>query len=92
MDELATCADVTYGGTLLDSTLILVMSEVGDGKHQQENSDIYVAGGAGNSISIGNAIDANNAGVFNLYLGISKAFELSWGNCRFFCGRYVYQK
>lgn len=79
MDELASRPDVTYGGTLLDNTLILVMSEVGGGNHQQENPGIYVAGGAGNSIRIGNAIDANNTGMSNLYLDISKAFGLNWG-------------
>lgn len=79
MDELASRPDVTYGGTLLDNTLILVMSEVGGGNHQQENPGIYVAGGAGNAIRVGNAIDANNTGISNLYLDISKAFGLNWG-------------
>lgn len=78
MDELAARPDAAYGGTLLDNTLILVMSEVGGGNHQQENPGIYVAGGAGNSIRIGNAIDANNAGMSNLYLDIAKAFGLNW--------------
>lgn len=79
MDELAGRPDVTYGGTLLDNTLILVMSEVGGGNHQQENPGIYVAGGAGNAIRSGTGIDANNTGMSNLYLDISKAFGLSWG-------------
>ncbi|WP_039914928.1 DUF1552 domain-containing protein [Cellvibrio mixtus] len=79
MDELAGRPDLTYGGTLLDNTLILVMSEVGGGNHQQENPGIYVAGGAGNAVRVGNAIDANNAGMSNLYLDISKAFGLNWG-------------
>lgn len=79
MDELAARPDVTYGGTLLDNTLILVMSEVGGGNHQQENPGIYVAGGANNMIRSGTGIDANNAGMSNLYLDISKAFGLNWG-------------
>lgn len=79
MDELAARPDVTYGGTLLDNTLILVMSEVGGGNHQQENPGIYVAGGAGNAIRSGTGIDANNTGMSNLYLDISKAFGLNWG-------------
>ena len=79
MDELAGRPDLTYGGTLLDNTLILVMSEVGGGNHQQENPGIYVAGGAGNAVRVGNAIDANNTGISNLYLDISKAFGLNWG-------------
>jgi len=79
MDELAGRPDVTYGGTLLDNTLILVMSEVGGGNHQQENPGIYVAGGAGNAIRSGTAIDANNTGMSNLYLDISKVFGLNWG-------------
>ncbi len=78
MDELAARPDVAYGGTLLDNTLILVMSEVGGGNHQQENPGIYVAGGAGNAIRSGTAIDANNAGMSNLYLDIAKAFGLNW--------------
>jgi hypothetical protein len=79
MDELATRPDVAYGGTLLDNTLILVMSEVGGGNHQQENPGIYVAGGAGNTIRSGTAVDANNTGMSNLYLDIAKAFGLNWG-------------
>jgi hypothetical protein len=78
MDELATRPDLAYGGTLLDNTLILVMSEVGGGNHQQENPGIYVAGGAGNAIRTGNAIDANGTGMSNLYLDIAKAFGLNW--------------
>lgn len=78
MDELAVRPDVTYGGTLLDNTLILVMSEVGGGNHQQENPGIYVAGGAGNAIRSGTGIDAGNAGMSNLYLDIAKSFGLNW--------------
>jgi hypothetical protein len=79
MDELAARADLTYGGTLLDNTLILVMSEVGGGNHQQENPGIYVAGGAGNAIRSGTGIDASGAGMSNVYLDISNAFGLNWG-------------
>lgn len=79
MDELAARPDVAYGGTLLDNTLILVMSEVGGGNHQQENPGIYVAGGAGGAIQNGKAIDAMNNGMSNLYLDIAKAFGLNWG-------------
>ena len=78
MGELAARPDLAYGGTLLDNTLILVMSEVGGGNHQQENPGIYVAGGAGNAIRTGNAIDANGTGMSNLYLDIAKAFGLNW--------------
>jgi hypothetical protein len=78
MDELAARPDAAYGGTLLDNTLILVMSEVGGGNHQQENPGIYVAGGAGGAIQTGRAIDAMNTGMSNLYLDIAKAFGLNW--------------
>lgn len=78
MDELAARPDLAYGGTLLDNTLILVMSEVGGGNHQQENPGIYVAGGAGGALRSGTAIDAGNAGMSNLYLSIAKAFGLNW--------------
>ena len=80
MDQLASRPDTAYGGTLLDNTLILVMSEVGGGNHQQENPGIYLAGGAGNAINKGIAIDANNAGMSNLYLDIANAFGLGWNN------------
>ena len=79
MSELAVRPDLAYGGTLLDNTLILVMSEMGAGNHQQDNPGIYVAGGAGNSIRSGTAIDTNKTGMSNLYLDISKAFGLNWG-------------
>lgn len=78
MDELAGRPDPAYGGTLLDNTLILVMSEMGGGNHQQENPGIYIAGGAGGAMTTGKAIDARNAGMSNLYLDISKAFGLNW--------------
>lgn len=78
MDELASRPDLAYGGSLLDNTLILVMSEMGAGDHVQNNPGIYVAGGAGSSIRGGNAIDAGNAGMSNLYLDIAKAFGLNW--------------
>jgi hypothetical protein len=67
-----------YGGTLLDNTMILVLSEVGGGNHQQENPGIYLAGGAGGAINTGAAIDTNNAGMSNLYLSIAKAYGLNW--------------
>lgn len=78
MDELAVRPDLAYGGTLLDNTLILVMSEMGAGDHQQENPGIYVAGGAGGAIQGGKAIDTANTGMSNLYLSIAKAFGLNW--------------
>jgi hypothetical protein len=78
MDELAARPDAVYGGSLLDNTLILVMSEVGGGNHQQENPGIYVAGGAGGAIQMGRGIDAMNYGMSNLYLDIAKAFGLNW--------------
>ncbi|TYK67318.1 DUF1552 domain-containing protein [Colwellia echini] len=80
MDQLASRPDSAYGGTLLDNTLILVMSEVGGGNHQLENPGIYLAGGAGNAINIGMATDANNAGMSNLYLDIANAFGLGWSS------------
>jgi hypothetical protein len=79
MDQLAARPDSAYGGTLLDNTLILMVSEVGGGNHQQENPGIYVAGGAGGAINGGTAIDAGNAGMSNLYLDIAQAFGLNWG-------------
>ena len=78
MDQLAARADTAYGGTLLDNTLILVMSEVGGGNHQQDNAGIYVAGGAGGAINSGVAIDPGVTGMSNLYLDIAKAFGLPW--------------
>ncbi|KDC53902.1 DUF1552 domain-containing protein [Pseudoalteromonas sp. S3431] len=78
MDQLAARPDTAYGGTLLDNTLILVMSEVGGGNHQQENPGVYLAGGAGNAINRGIAINANNAGMSNVYLNIANAFGLGW--------------
>lgn len=78
MDELAARPDLAYGGTLLDNTLILVMSEMAQGSHAMQNAGIYVAGGAGGAIFGGKAIDTNGAGMSNLYLSIAKAFGLNW--------------
>ncbi|EWH11675.1 Tat (twin-arginine translocation) pathway signal sequence domain-containing protein [Catenovulum agarivorans DS-2] len=80
IDELAARPDNAYGGTLIDNTLILVMSEVGGGNHQMDNPGTYVAGGAGGAIRTGNAIDAGGAGMSNLFWDISNAFGLGWGN------------
>lgn len=80
LDELAARDDLAYGGKLLDNTMVLVMSEVGGGNHQQENPGIYVVGGAGGAINGGMAIDAGNAGMSNLYLDIAKAFGLNWNS------------
>ncbi|AWB64944.1 hypothetical protein C2869_00140 [Saccharobesus litoralis] len=80
MEQLAARPDTAYGGTLLDNTMILVMSEVGGGNHQQDNPGIYLAGGAGGAINTGIGIDAGNAGTSNLYLSIAKAFGLGWNS------------
>lgn len=78
MDELAARPDAAYGGTLLDNTLIMAVSEMGGGNHQIDNAGIYVAGGAGGAISTGMAIDPGQTGLSNLYLDIAKAFGLNW--------------
>ncbi len=78
MDELAARPDAAYGGTLLDNTLIMAISEMGGGNHQFENAGIVVAGGAGGAISTGMAIDPGLTGLSNLYLDIAKAFGLNW--------------
>ncbi len=80
LEQLAARDDTAYGGKLIDNTLILVMSEVGGGNHQQANPGIYVAGGAGGAINRGTAINANGAGMSNLYLDIAKAFGLNWNS------------
>lgn len=80
MDELAARPDAAYGGTLLDNTVILMMSEVGGGNHQQDNPGIYIAGGAGGAFTTGKAIDAGGTGMSNLYLDIAKSFGLSWAS------------
>lgn len=80
MTELAARPDAAYGGTLLDNTLILVLSEVGGGNHQQENPGTYVAGGAGGAVRVGTAIDAGGAGMSNLYRDIARAFGLNWNS------------
>lgn len=79
MDELAARPDVAFGGTLLDNTLILAVSEMGGGNHQVDNAGVYVAGGAGGAIRTGMALDPGEMGLSNLYLDIAKAFGLNWG-------------
>ncbi|WP_111980102.1 DUF1552 domain-containing protein [Algibacillus agarilyticus] len=80
MDQLAARPDTAYGGTLLDNTVILVMSEVGGGNHQQENPGIYIAGGCGGAMNTGIAIDAGGAGTSNLFRDIGNSFGLGWNN------------
>lgn len=80
LDQLSSRDDLAYGGKLIDNTLILVMSEVGGGNHQQESPGTYVVGGAGGAINNGTAIDAGNAGMSNLFLDIANAFGLNWSS------------
>lgn len=78
LDELAVRKDPVFGGNLIDHTVVLVMSEVGGGNHQQDNPGVYLAGGAGGRLNTGMAIDAGGAGMSNLYLDIANAFGLGW--------------
>lgn len=80
LEQLSARDDLAYGGKLIDNTMVLVMSEVGGGNHQQENPGVYAIGGAGGAMNGGIGIDCGGAGMSNVYLDISKAFGLNWAN------------
>jgi len=78
LDQLNERDDPKFGGKLIDNTMVLVMSEVGGGNHQQDNPGVYVVGGAGGAINSGVGLDAQGAGMSNLYLDIAQSFGLNW--------------
>ncbi|WP_086931530.1 DUF1552 domain-containing protein [Agarilytica rhodophyticola] len=80
VEQLSARADNTYGGTLMDNTAILVMSEMGGGNHQQENPGVFVVAGTNTGINIGQGIDAGNKTVASLFWDISNAFGRGWPN------------
>lgn len=80
VEQLSGRVDSVYGGTLMDNTVILVMSEMGGGNHQQENPGTFVVAGGKTGINIGQGIDAGNKTIASLFWDISNAFGRGWAN------------
>jgi len=80
VDQLSARQDTAYGGTLMDNTVILVMSEMGGGNHQQENPGAFVVAGNNTGVNIGTGVDAGNKTVASLFWDISNSFGLGWVN------------
>lgn len=79
-NQLNSRQDLAYGGTLMDNTVILVMSEMGGGNHQQEDVGAFVVAGSRTGINTGMGLDAGNKTIASLFWDISNAFNLGWNN------------
>jgi len=77
VNELSQRADSKWGGTLMDNTVILVMSEMGGGNHQQENTGTFVVAGNNTGVQTGLGIDAGGRTSANLMLDIANTFGLN---------------
>ncbi len=80
VNELSLRDDPKWGGKLIDHTVILVMSEMGGGNHQQENSGTFLVAGNATGLQTGMGIDAQQASSANLMLEIANAFGLNLSN------------
>jgi hypothetical protein len=77
VNELSQRADSKWGGTLMDNTVILVMSEMGGGNHQQENTGTFVVAGNNTGVQTGLGIDAGGRTSANLMLEIANTLGLN---------------
>lgn len=58
---------------ILDETLVIMFSEVGDHQHMGSNGSIVIAGGAGGGLPMGRIIDCNHSGnTLQLYGDIAR--------------------
>lgn len=80
VDELSARDDAAYGGKIMDHTVILVMSEMGGGNHQTDNTGTFVVAGSDTGVNTGTGIDANGKTVANLFFDISNAFGRGWAS------------
>ncbi len=76
VNELSQRDDPKWGGKLMDNTVILVMSEMGGGNHQQENTGTFVVAGNNTGVQTGMGIDAGGRTSANLMLQIANTFGL----------------
>jgi len=77
VNELSQRNDPKWGGKIMDHTVIMVMSEMGGGNHQQENSGTYVVAGSNTGIRTGMGVDAGGRTSANLMLEVAKTFGSS---------------
>lgn len=83
VNELSQRDDPKWGGKLMDHTVIMVMSEMGGGNHQQENSGTFVVAGNNSGVRTGMGLDAGGRTSANLMLQVANTFGLnqtSYGN------------
>ncbi len=83
VDELSQRDDPKWGGKLMDHTVVLVMSEMGGGNHQQENSGTFVVAGNNTGVQTGQGLDAGGKTSASLMLEVANTFGLginSYGN------------
>jgi hypothetical protein len=83
VNELSQRDDPKWGGKLMDNTVIMVMSEMGGGNHQQENTGTFIVAGNNTGVQTGQGIDAAGRTSANLMLEVANTFGLnqtSYGN------------
>jgi hypothetical protein len=77
VDELSQRDDPKWGGKLIDHTVVLVMSEMGGGNHQQDNTGTFVVAGNNTGVQTGRGIDAGGRTSANLMLQVANTFALN---------------
>lgn len=77
INELSQRDDPKWGGTLMDHTVMLVMSEMGGGNHQQDNTGTFVVAGNNTGVQTGMGIDAGGRTSANLMLEVANKFGLN---------------
>ncbi|MFQ3246351.1 MAG: hypothetical protein ACI9WC_003957 [Arenicella sp.] len=83
VDELSQRHDPKWGGKLIDHTVVLVMSEMGGGNHQQESTGTLAVAGNNTGVQTGMSIDAADRTSANLMLLVANTFgsnQNSFGN------------
>jgi hypothetical protein len=78
LDKLAATPEPAGGGSMLDNSLVLLCTEVGDGNtHTHDNMPFVLGGGAGGAYKTGRLLSYDNQPHSNLLLSIAHAMGQS---------------
>jgi hypothetical protein len=81
LDRLASTPEPAGGGSMLDSSLVLLCSEVSDGNtHSHDNMPFVLGGGGGGAVKTGRLLQYDNQPHSNLLLAIAHAMGQQIGS------------
>lgn len=81
LDKLASTPEPAGGGTMLDSSLVVLCTEVSDGNtHSHDNMPFVLGGGAGGAIKTGRLLQYQNQPHSNLLVSIAHAMGQQIGS------------